>query len=78
MGNPTIRTVETDVRVPRGDSGHIRGPVSEVLLALTELQEAVVECANQIEAPAGVDPVATISLSQTEVHVSVSYTEEGG
>ncbi len=78
MGNPTTRTVETDVRVPRGDSGNIRGPATEVLAALTELQEAVTECANRISLPAGVDPIATISLSQTDVHVSVSYTDEEG
>ncbi len=71
----TTRTVETDVRVPRGDSGHIRGPASEVLTALTEIQDAIAECANQIDAPAGVDPAATISLTQTDAHVSVSYTE---
>ena len=70
------RTVETDVRVPRGDSGHIRGPASEVLVALGDIQNAVTECANSIDAPAGVDPIVTISLSQVDVKVSVSYTED--
>ena len=73
----TTRTVETDVRVPRGDSGHIRGPASEVLVALTAIQDAVAECANGVEAPQGVDPIATITLSTTDVSVSVSYTEDG-
>ena len=72
----TRRTVETDVRVPRGDSGLIRGPTSEVLVALTAIQEAVTDCANRIDAPAGVDPIVTISLSQIDVKVSVSYTED--
>ncbi|KKK56768.1 hypothetical protein LCGC14_3061210 [marine sediment metagenome] len=78
MSSPTTRTVETDVRVPRGDSGHIRGPASEVLVALTAIQTAIAACANEVEAPQGVDPIATISLSQTDVHVSVSYTEDDG
>ena len=70
------RTVETDVKVPRGDSGNIRGPATEVLAALTEIQNAIVDCANRIKAPAGVDPTATIALSQTDVHVTVTYTED--
>ncbi len=72
----TRRTVETDVRVPRGDSGLIRGPTSEVLVALTDIQTAVTDCANRIDAPAGVDPIVTNNLTQTDVHVSVSYTED--
>ena len=70
------RTVETAMRITRGDSGLIRGPGSEVLVALTEIQEAVTDCANRIDAPAGVDPIVTISLSQIDVKVSVSYTED--
>ena len=70
------RTVETDVKVPRGDSGNIRGPASEVLTALTAIQTAVADCANRIKAPQGVDPTATIQLSQTDVHVTVTYTED--
>ncbi len=72
------RTVETDVRVPRGDAGHIRGPASEILTALRDVQAAVAECANGVKAPQGVDPVATINLTQTDVHISVSYTEDEG
>ncbi len=70
------RTVETDVKVPRGDTGNIRGPATEVLTALTEIQNAVSDCANRIKAPQGVDPVATIALSQTDVHITVTYTED--
>ncbi len=72
------RTVETDVKVPRGDSGHIRGPASEVLVALSDIRTAIRECANKIEAPQGVDPTATIQLSQTDVHITVTYTEDEG
>ncbi len=78
MGNPTTRTVETDVHVPRGDSGRIRGPASEILVALTAIQTAIAQCANELEALQGVDPIATISLTQTDVRVSVSYTEDEG
>ena len=70
------RTVETSVRVPRGDSGHIRGPASEVLTALGEIQAAVADCANRLKAPQGVDPIATIALSQTDIHITVTYTED--
>ena len=36
------------------------------------------DCANRIKAPQGVDPVVTIQLSQTDVHVTVTYTEDDG
>ncbi len=70
------RTAETNVRVPRGDSGHIRGPANVVLLALTAIQDAIIKCANEVKAPQGVDPITTIALRETEMHISVSYTKD--
>lgn len=70
-------SVDTQIRVPRGDSGHIRGKGSHVLLALSQIQDAVRDLLTALEPPQGVDPTVTISLSATDVLITAAYTEKG-
>ncbi len=66
-------SIDATVRVPRGDSGHIRGDASVVLVALSELQDAVRACASEVKAPAGIEPTITITLGATEVGITASW-----
>ena len=67
-------SVDTRIRVPRGDSGHIRGQGGQVLVALSELQDAARQALVALDPPQGAEATLTISLGATDVLITASYT----
>ncbi len=73
-----IHSVETSVRVPRGDKVAIRGDGSKVLLALSEIQDTTRQLLTALAPPQGVEPTVTISVGTVDVIITAAYTEEDG
>ena len=70
------RTVDTKVRVPRGDSGQIRGIASQILTAQTEITDGILAVVRALEPPHGVEPIVTIELGTHDILITAHYTED--